>query len=73
MASEEPVDDKRAGRQDLIRGLIHGIEQRIADGELKATVGDYIRLIQLERELVAKESKEVRLRWIPATDSSDER
>ena len=59
----------RADRSALIRGLIEGIERKIAEGELKATVGDYIRLIQLERELAAEAPKEVRLRWVEQEDS----
>ena len=66
------MDDKQAGRPDVVRGLIRSMEQRIADGELKATVGDYIRLIQLQRELAAEESKEVRLRWIEKEGTSSE-
>ncbi len=72
MESDELGNEKRAERPGLIRGLIQSIEHRIAEGELKATVGDYIRLLQLERELVAEESKEVRLRWIEQEGTSNE-
>ena len=62
------IDDRAA----VIRALIESIEGRMTGKELKATVGDYVRLVQLERELKAEEQKEVRLRWIEEQGTSSE-
>ena len=72
MASDEQVESKPMSRSAEIRGLIESMEQKILGGESKATIGDYVRLIQLEREMAAEEPKEVRLRWIGEKDTSNE-
>lgn len=54
------VIDKAA----LIDKLLHSIEQRIEKDELKATLGDFIRLLQLQKELEEEQPKEIEVRWV---------
>ena len=63
MNPEGPTERQKPSRVEWIRGLITELEGKIGKDQLKATVGDYIRLIQLERELTIEAAKEVRLEW----------
>ena len=51
-------------RKRLIRTLLRKIEKEFKDKETKATMADYIRLTQLERELEAEElPREIIITW----------
>jgi hypothetical protein len=62
-------------RRKLIRTLLRRIEKEFKDKETKATLADYIRLTQLERELEDQEQpKEIIITWSePAATQSFER
>lgn len=42
------------------------MEQKIGEGDVKATLGDYIRLVQLQKELEDEEPGEITVRWVDA-------
>ena len=44
--------------------LIGQVEKKLGSGDVKATVGDYIRLVQLQKELEDDELKEIEVRWV---------
>ena len=51
-------------RRKLIRTLLRRIEKEFKDKETKATLADYIRLTQLERELEEEEQpREIIITW----------
>ena len=52
--------DKRA----LVKQAIQQIGEKIENNELKPTVGDFIRLLQLERELLEEAPKEIKVSWV---------
>ena len=62
-------------RRKLIRTLLRRIEKEFKDKETKATLADYIRLTQLERELEDREQpREIIITWSePAETQSVER
>ncbi len=47
------------------------IEKRIDEDELKPTVGDFIRLLQLEREIEEEQPKEIKVSWVDPSESKD--
>jgi hypothetical protein len=49
------------------------LEQKLSDDELRATLGDYIRLVQLRKELEDDdEPREIKVTWVePETTGSD--
>ena len=57
--SLEPID-----KAALVNKLLHSIEQRLEKDELKATLGDLIRLLQLQRELEDEQPGEIEVRWV---------
>ena len=48
----------------LIRKMIRTIEERLAKDGIRATLGDFIRLLQLEKELGNQKPKEIRVKWV---------
>ena len=63
------MDGKPAGRASknrkrIIRTLLRKMEKEFKTKETKATMADYIRLTQLERELEDQEQpREIIIRW----------
>mgnify|MGYP006875922276 CR=1 FL=1 len=56
---------RRKSKAKMISHVIERIEEKLESDEVKASVGDYIRLLQLERELEEKEQpKEIRVSWV---------
>ena len=63
----EPVEAKpppAGNRAQVIKNLLTKVEKNIASGAGKATLGDYIRLVQLDKELDEDEPKEIRVTWV---------
>jgi hypothetical protein len=48
------------------------VEQKLSESDVKVTLGDYIRLLQLEKELNEDEPKEIKVTWVnPEEKNSD--
>lgn len=58
------VKDKARPEADEIRDLIERVRQQVMDGSTKASVGDYIRLVQMYREMDAEPAGEIRVEWV---------
>lgn len=48
----------------MVEQIIERVEQRLGEGDVKATLGDYIRLIQLQKELEDEEPGEITVTWV---------
>ncbi len=58
-------------RRELIHGLLQGLEERLQSDPGKVSLGDYIRLLQLEREMEADEPpKEIIVTWVDQPEES---
>ncbi len=56
---------KRAkNKKALVKQAIQQIGEKIEKNELKPTVGDFIRLLQLEKELLDEAPREIKVSWI---------
>jgi hypothetical protein len=59
------------GRVKAVKSMLAKIETTMAGGQMKATLGDYIRLVQLHKELDDESPKEIRVTWLePAEKGS---
>jgi hypothetical protein len=47
-----------------VDNLLAKVEKKLSDSDVKASLGDYIRLVQLQKELEEEEPKEIRVTWI---------
>ncbi|BDC52090.1 hypothetical protein F183_A44050 [Bryobacterales bacterium F-183] len=70
MATNEAGDQEdRALR--TVRRMLDAMESKI-DSELKCSAGDIIRLLQMERELMAEQVKEIHVSWQEPTKKTSE-
>ena len=61
------------GRAEVVRNMLTKIEAKISGEAVKTTVGDYIRLVQLQKELDEESPREVNVRWVePAEEFGKE-
>lgn len=61
---------KRQTNLESVRDLLASIKDQLKAS--KCTVGDYVRLLQLEKELKAEEPpKEIRVTWIDRVETPD--
>jgi len=47
-----------------VNKILLNLEQRMAEKEGKATLGDYIRLLQLEKEMNDEPKTEIKVTWV---------
>jgi hypothetical protein len=63
---------KNRSKAEVVEQIIEKVEQRLGDGEMKPTLGDYIRLVQLQKELEEEEPGEITVTWVdPDKTESD--
>ncbi len=52
----------------LINKLVNNIEEKIDANELKATLGDLIRLMQMQKEIEENQPREIKVTWVETPD-----
>ena len=65
-AAQEQAD---ASRADLVDKAIHSIEAKLGSSEVKATFADFIRLLQLQKELQIDRPQEIKVTWIDSSET----
>ncbi len=58
------LDVKKKSQADVVRGLIEQVEKKLGGDDVKVTLADYIRLVQLRKELEEEAPKEIKVTWI---------
>jgi hypothetical protein len=54
----------------VVQKVIESIEEKIEAKEIKATLGDFIRLLQLRKELEEEQPREIEVTWVdPCEDA----
>ena len=57
---------------EVVTKLLTKMEQKLGTDEVKASLADYIRLVQLKKELDEDEPREIRVKWVePETADQD--
>lgn len=57
-------DRRRPNKARLVTKVIRKLEKKLEADELKPTVGDFIRLLQLEKELDDEQPQEIKVSWV---------
>jgi hypothetical protein len=52
------------GQAGVVKKLLKRVEQKLSGDEVKASLGDYIRLVQLQKELEDEQPKEMKVTWV---------
>ena len=71
--SKDPMVTKAGagGQAQAVKSMLTKIETKMKGDKMKATLGDYIRLVQLHKELDDESPKEIRVTWVePAEKGS---
>jgi hypothetical protein len=55
-------------RADLVEKAIESMEHKLAASDVKATFGDFIRLLQLQKELQVEQTREIKVTWIDPSE-----
>ena len=68
MASKDGKESKQASSQqrivELIEKAINGIEQRLTEKPDSLTMGDWLKVMQLQKELEEEQPEEVTVKWV---------
>ena len=57
----------------LVREAIDGIERRFSDEKTPPTIGDYLKVMQLQKEIEDEAPKEIKITWVePETEAKPE-
>ena len=51
-------------RAEAVRKILLAVEKKMVDKNLKATLADYIRLIQLQKEMTPETLSEITVTWV---------
>ena len=69
---EEESAAERRTTHDKILKLLEKLETRLHGEELKPSLGDFIRLVQLEKELADEEApREIKVTWVERPQASE--
>ena len=67
--SEPETDALPQGQAAVVKKLLESLEKKLTGDQLKASLGDYIRLVQLHKELDEESPREIKVTWVePAGD-----
>ncbi len=61
------------GQAQAVKHMLTRIETKMKGDQMKATLGDYIRLVQLHKELDDEAPKEIRVTWVEPAETESGR
>jgi hypothetical protein len=64
--------ETNGGRAEVIKAVLEKMEQQMNGDGMKATMGDYIRLVQLHKELDEESPKDIKVTWVEPKSGSEE-
>lgn len=59
-------------RAEAVKKILLNVEKKMAGKELKATLGDYIKLIQLQKEMGEEPARELKVTWVEPVEPPSE-
>ena len=62
---------RRIRISELLAKAMRTLESKIKEKELKPTVGDYLKLLQMEQEFEQETPKEIKVTWVEPGQASD--
>jgi hypothetical protein len=55
---------KKKTQAAVVDKLLKNVEKKLAGKDVKATLGDYIKLVQLQTELEEEDPKDITVTWV---------
>jgi hypothetical protein len=71
-ARERPTPTGAKARAAAVKKILLAVEKKMAGKELKATLADYIKLIQLQKEMTPETPSEIRVTWVEPKNRTGE-
>ena len=70
---QEEAEGTKRRQSETVAKLVERAEREL-DEKMKASLGDYIRLVQLQKDLEEEEVREIKVTWVEpaATESENE-
>jgi hypothetical protein len=69
-STQDDARDRRdTSRANMVEKAIHSIEAKLGSTDVKATFGDFIRLLQLQKELQIDQPREIKVTWIDPSET----
>lgn len=63
----------KRSKAEVVQKILERMEDKLSHDDVKATLGDYIRLVQLEKELEDDEPREIKVTWIEPEKTESEK
>ena len=60
---------QKKSQAKVVKQLLEKMEQKLGSEDVKASLGDYIRLMQLHRELEEEDVTEIKVTWVDPEES----
>ena len=64
-----PAGSGNARISKFLENAMKQFEERLENDDIKPTVGDYLKLMQIEKELDRDEAKEIKVTWVDPEES----
>ena len=61
-ADKKPT--RSSSKSSLVKKLLNAAERKVTADDVKSTISDVIRLLQLQKELELEEPREIKVQWI---------
>jgi hypothetical protein len=65
-------EKKKETRAEVIEKILCNVEKKMSAENVKATLGDYIKLLQLAKEIGGEPKTEIKVTWIEEPEISPE-
>ena len=66
---EKKRAEAQAAQAGVVKSLLKNVEEKLKGKDAKATLGDYIRLVQLQKELDEEQPREIKVTWVEAEET----
>jgi hypothetical protein len=68
-APQQPQKHRGTDRAYMVEKAIQRIEEKLGASDVKATFGDFIKLLQLQKELQIDQPREITVTWIEPSET----
>ena len=72
---EEPAADSvvdwTAEKRRKLDHLLESVQEKVESGEYKASIGDFVRLLQLRKEIEEERPREITVTWVEPSEGGN--
>lgn len=69
---QEEAEGIKRRQSETVAKLVERAEREL-DAKMKASLGDYIRLVQLQKDLEEEEVREIKVTWVEPDEAAEEK